>query len=210
MSTGGSPRAARSRLIAASALSMTVSVFSPRKSNLMRPIASRSSLSSCVSSAPVSAAYSGMYSVSGLRRDHDAARVRADVAREAFELPREIDQPADLVVVLDRRARSSSSSAMRLVERDADLERDQLRDPVHVAVRHAERAADVADDGARGHRAVGHDLRDALAAVAAARRTRSRGRGLRCRSRCRSPAATRARDSRSARTAGRARADPGS
>ena len=54
---------------------------------------------------------------------------------------------------------------MRLVERDADLERDQLRDPVDVAVRHAERAAHVAHDGFRRHRAVGHDLRDALATV---------------------------------------------
>ena len=56
----------------------------------------------------------------------------------------------------------------RLVERDADLERNQLRDAVDVAVRHAERAPDVANDGARRHRAVRRDLRYALAAVALA------------------------------------------
>ena len=56
----------------------------------------------------------------------------------------------------------------RLVERDADLERDQLRDPIDVAVGHAEHATDVAHDGLRGHRAVGDDLRDAVVAVAPA------------------------------------------
>ena len=106
-----------------------------------------------------------------LRRDHDAAGMRADVAREALEALRQIDEPAHLFVVLVNLAQLFVVGD-RFVERDADLERNQLRDPVDVAVRHAERAADVAHDGARGHRAVGRDLRDSLAAVALARRSR--------------------------------------
>ena len=116
---------------------------------------------------PLSAAYSGMNSVSGSRRDHDAARVRADVAREPLEPAREVDEPANLLLLLVDRAQLGVVRE-RLVERDADLERDQLRDPVDVAVRHAEHAADVAHDGLRGHRAVRDDLRDALVAVAPA------------------------------------------
>ncbi len=80
---------------------------------------------------------------------------------------REIDEPAHLLVVLIDAAQLLVVGD-GLVERDADLERDQLRDAVDVAVRHAERAPDVADHGARRHRAVGRDLRDALAAVALA------------------------------------------
>ena len=78
-----------------------------------------------------------------------------------------IDEPAHLFVVLVDLAQLFVVGD-RLVERDADLERNQLGDAVDVAVRHAERAADVAHHGARGHRAVGRDLRDALAAVALA------------------------------------------
>src|SRR5207248_7657103 len=53
----------------------------------------------------------------------------------------------------------------RLLESDTELEGNELRDPVHVAVAHAEHAADVAHDGLRGHGAVGDDLRDSLAPV---------------------------------------------
>ncbi len=53
----------------------------------------------------------------------------------------------------------------RVIERDAELEGNELRDPVDKAVGHAEHAADVAHHGLRRHGAVGDDLRDALAAV---------------------------------------------
>ena len=102
-----------------------------------------------------------MYSVSGSGAITTPPACVPTVACEPFELLREIDQTADLVFLLVDRAQLGVVGE-RLVERDADLERDQLRDPVHVAVRHAEHAADVAHHGLRGHRAVGHDLRDAL------------------------------------------------
>ena len=102
-----------------------------------------------------------------LRRNHHAARMRADVAREPLEPSREVDEPANFLFLLVHRAQLGIVRE-RFVERDADLERDQLRDPVDVAVRHAEDAADVAHDRLRGHRAVGDDLRDAVVAIAPA------------------------------------------
>ena len=54
---------------------------------------------------------------------------------------------------------------MRVVERDAELERNELGDLVDVAVTHAEHAAHVAHHRLRRHGAVGDDLRDALASV---------------------------------------------
>ena len=53
----------------------------------------------------------------------------------------------------------------RLVERDADLEGNQLGDLVHIAIIVPEHAADIAHHGLGGQGAVGDDLRYALAAI---------------------------------------------
>ena len=98
------------------------------------------------------------------RRDHDATRVHAGVARQALERAREVEEVLDLLVVLVEPL-ELGFLLDRVVERDAELEGNQLRDLVDVAVAHAEHATAVAHDGLRGHRAVGDDLRDALAAV---------------------------------------------
>ena len=55
----------------------------------------------------------------------------------------------------------------RIVERDAELERNQLGDAVDVAVAHAEHAPAIAHHGLRRHGAEGGDLRDAFGAVLA-------------------------------------------
>ncbi len=60
---------------------------------------------------------------------------------------------------------SSGSFSMRVVQRDAELEGNELGDLVDEAVTHSEHATDVAHHGLRGHGAVGDDLRDPLAAV---------------------------------------------
>ena len=63
-------------------------------------------------------------------------------------------QPLELRVLLER-----------VRERGVRPVRDLLRDPVDLGERHVEHAADVADDGARRHRAERDDLRDAVGAV---------------------------------------------
>ena len=142
------------------------------------------------------------------RGDHDAAGMRAGIARESLELLRQIDQVADLVLgaVAPRELRFLFQ---RIGERDAELERDQLRDAVDEAIGMAQHAPDVAHDGARRQRTEGDDLRHAVAPVAIPRRSRSPGHGAPCRSRCRNPASIRVPDSGIARTAGRAAADRG-
>ncbi len=98
------------------------------------------------------------------RRDDDAARVRAGVAGEPFERAREIDELAHLGVALVQPPQLLFLLE-RLVERDADLEGNELRDLVDVAVVVAEHPADVANHRFGRQRAVGDDLRDALAPV---------------------------------------------
>ena len=90
--------------------------------------------------------------------------MHAGVAREAFERARQVDEVLDLLVFLVE-ALELGLLLERVVERDAELERNQLGDLVDEAVAHAEHAAHVAHHRLRGHGAVGDDLRDALAAV---------------------------------------------
>ncbi len=99
------------------------------------------------------------------RRDDDAARVRAGVAHQAFERARHVDQLAHVVFVLVALAQLLFL-VERVVERDAEFERDQLGDAVGEPVAQALHARDVAHDRLRRHGAVGDDLRDALAPVA--------------------------------------------
>ena len=88
----------------------------------------------------------------------------ARVSGEAFESPCKIDELADL-----RIARVEAPQLLflfeRLVEGDADLERNELCDLVDVAVVMAEHAAHVADHRLGGQRSVGDDLRNALATI---------------------------------------------
>ena len=96
--------------------------------------------------------------------DHHATCVHAGVAGEALEGAREVDQVAHLILVL------VEALELRLllqcgIERDAELEGNELRDAVDETVGHAEHAPDIAHHGLRRHGAVGDDLRYALAAV---------------------------------------------
>ena len=90
--------------------------------------------------------------------------MHAGIAGQALERAGEIDQLADVVILLVQ-APELRLLGERVVERDAELERDELGDPVDPAEALAEHATDVADHGLGRHRAVGDDLRDPLAAV---------------------------------------------
>ena len=100
------------------------------------------------------------------RRDDHAARVHADVAREALELHAEVHHGLHVLFLLAGRL-----ELRHLVERLAQREAlgaagNHLGDAVAHGPRVAHHARDVAHHGPRGHRAVGDDLADALAAVA--------------------------------------------
>ena len=99
------------------------------------------------------------------RGDDDAARMRAGVPRKSLEPLREVDEVAHLVLGLVA-PRELRLLLERRFERDAELERNQLGDAVHEAVRQAEHSPDVAHDRLRGERAEGDDLRDTVAPVA--------------------------------------------
>ena len=136
MSSGGSPLRARARVDrSCTAQSMIVSVRRPRKSNFTRPAASTSSLSNCVTTLPPPVFAVQRREVGQHRgRDHHAAGVHAGVARQAFERARQVDEVLDLLLVRRSSRLSSGSFVERIVERDAELERDELGDPVDVAV----------------------------------------------------------------------------
>ena len=101
-----------------------------------------------------------------LAADDDAGGVGRGVAGDALELPGEVDDPLDRRVGVDLLAQRRRDLE-RLVELDAELVRDRLGDPVHLAVRVAEHAADVADRRPGEHRAEGDDLGDVVLAVLA-------------------------------------------
>ncbi len=96
--------------------------------------------------------------------DHDGRRVRADVAREALDLHRQIDQLVNLAV---RFVRLPQLVALleRVLERDAELIGHHRHDLIDAKDRHAERAADVANRRPGGQRAERADLRDVRFAV---------------------------------------------
>jgi hypothetical protein len=98
------------------------------------------------------------------RSNHHATGVHAGVARQAFQRASEIDEVLDLLVFLVEPL-ELGLLLERVVQRDAELEGNELGDLVHVAVAHAQHAAHVAHHGLRGHGAVGDDLRDLLSAV---------------------------------------------
>ncbi len=97
-------------------------------------------------------------------RDHDAARVHARVAHEPLERPRHVDQRAGFFFVLVAPLQLRLFLE-RILESDAELERNELRNRIGKAIAQSEHARDVAHDGFRRHRAVRDDLRDALPTV---------------------------------------------
>ena len=106
------------------------------------------------------------------RRDHHAAGVLAGVAGEVFQLPRQVDQVADVVLVavaVDQFLRRGLAAAFahRVLQRHAQDVGDKLGHAVDQAVREAEHAAGIAHHRLGRHRAVGDDLADAVAAVLA-------------------------------------------
>ncbi len=108
--------------------------------------------------------------------DHHAAGVLAGVAGQVFQLQRQVDQVADVVlalVALDQlgrghfRIRPFLALAQRVLQADAEDVGDQLGHAVDQAVREAEHAPGVAHHRLGRHGAVGDDLADPLAAVLA-------------------------------------------
>jgi hypothetical protein len=101
-------------------------------------------------------------------RDQHAAGVHADVARQAFQLLRQLDQRAHLVFLavalgqqwLDLHGAVDGDVLARLVG-------DQLADAVAEGVAHVQHAPDVADRRARRHGAEGGDLAHRVLAVLA-------------------------------------------
>ena len=86
------------------------------------------------------------------------------MAREALESLRGLDQLLDLRVALHFRCQARLGLE-RLVDRGIELVRDQLRDPVDLAVGDVERPPHVPDHALGGHGAEGDDLTDVVPPV---------------------------------------------
>ena len=100
-------------------------------------------------------------------RDDDAGGVGRGMARHALERAGGVDEIFDLLVALVhvlQRLGELERFVERHVER-ARAARHLLGDGVRFRVAEIQRAADVADGHARGHRAEGDDLRDVVRAV---------------------------------------------
>src|SRR5882757_9725370 len=90
--------------------------------------------------------------------------MHAGVAGYTFERARQIDEVLDLLFGVIQ-ALQLGFLSQRIIQRDPELERNELRDLVHVAIAHAEHAAHIAHHSLCRHRAVRDDLRDSLTAV---------------------------------------------
>ena len=158
------PRSART---VSTAWRRIVRFDSPRKSNLSSPSASIACISYWViSPSELVAFWSGISSVSGSRlMTTPAAWVEALRATPSSWRAKSMIRltPGSASTC----SRSAGATCERLVEPDAELVRDRLRDAVHLAVGVAEDAADVADRGPGQHRAEGDDLGDVVLAVLA-------------------------------------------
>ena len=161
---------ATSRLsrIRSTALRRIVRLDRPRKSNLSRPSASMPCISYWVISASEFVArWSGISSVSGSRLiTTPAACVEALRATPSSWRA----NPISFATCGSVSCISLSCGDIdeRLVELDPELVGHGLRDPVDLAVAHAQHAADVADRRPGEHRAEGDDLGDVVLAVLAA------------------------------------------
>ena len=100
------------------------------------------------------------------RRDDDAGRMHARVARQAFERHRIVEQLlVALVVAIELADVGDLFDGLFDRQREVRLIRDQLGQRVRLRRREPERAADVLDGRARLHRPERHDLADRLLAV---------------------------------------------
>ena len=99
--------------------------------------------------------------------DDDAGGVGRGVAEQPLDRAGDLEQPRDLRVAA-RLLAQPRLVGERLLDRDRlhALHRDQLGEPVDLAVGHLQHAADVAHRGLGEQRAEGDDLRDPVAAVA--------------------------------------------
>jgi hypothetical protein len=97
-------------------------------------------------------------------RDDNAAGMRTCVASEAFQRPRKINQSTNLLLGLVETPEFFVIGE-RFFERDADFERNELRDSVDVAIRQPEYPANVSDNRFGGHRTERDDLRNAISTV---------------------------------------------
>ena len=90
--------------------------------------------------------------------------MRACISRETFERTCHIDKCANFVVGFVRPAQLFVIGE-RFLERDTDLEWDELRNSIHIPVRVPEDTTDIPDDCARGHGPERNNLRDAIATI---------------------------------------------
>ena len=97
-------------------------------------------------------------------RDDHAAGVLADIARQALEAARHVENRGHLLVFLVQAAQVFFL-LQRLVQGHADLERDQLGNAIDEAVGLAEHAPDITHHRLGCHAAVGDDLRHLVAPV---------------------------------------------
>ena len=149
------------------ALSITVSVLRPRKSNLTSPAGSTHFMLNWV--AGMLGARIAVERHQLLERpvaDDDAGGMGRGMAVQALELQ------ADLQQLRDRRSWSRSSlqprlALDRLLERDriGRVHRDELAQPVDLAIGHLQHPADIAAHRARLQLAEGDDLRHLVRAV---------------------------------------------
>ena len=96
-------------------------------------------------------------------RYDNARRMGGGVARHTLDLAREVNEPADILVVFVEGAKIRRFE--RLFYRYAELARDKLCNGIDIVIRHTEHSADIAHRGARRHGTEGHYLRDMIGAV---------------------------------------------
>ncbi len=146
------------------ALTRTVSVLRPRKSNFTRPAASTSfQLNWVTGMLDLRIAVERHQLVQRPVADHHAGGVRRGVAIKPFELLGDLKQAGDqrIVVALLLQLRLAVDG-FRQRDRIGRVVRHQLAQPVDLAVGHLQHAADVAQYGARLQLAVRDDLRHAV------------------------------------------------
>ena len=99
--------------------------------------------------------------------DHDPGGVRRGVAQQPLDRPGDLQQPRHLRVAPGLLAQPRLvGQGLLHADRLHPLHRDQLRQPVHLAVGHLQHPADVAHRGLGEQRAEGDDLRHPVAAEA--------------------------------------------
>ena len=101
-----------------------------------------------------------------MRRDNNTGGMRACVTRQALYALRKVNQLLDLRARVVRLT-EVLATVQRLLQRNAQLTRNQLGDFVNLTITHAQRLADVAHCRARLQCAEGNNLRHTLLSVTA-------------------------------------------